>query len=347
MENKLKNLRESMTETVFEDVTFDKALQRKIKEKALQQGLGRRKAKWGIARKMGVYTAAAAVLIGLFISSAYVSPAMAEVASKIPYVKLLFIKKDVTQLVAERLDEKKYKYDGIGLSYRPKKELVIQIPSSKEYYNRVKADVKKIAQDILDSQDYDAFTVNVMNFNPEPVAEEEDPKLLVLQTQIFDELKKQKFDVLSLYIVEIPDSGGEREVQVELADTEKRVAKLKELINKRIEAEQKETYGIKLQKVNLAKREQEGRWGSVISAMAQELMGKKDFQVKGLSYTVHPEPKLTIHTTVSAGDDHAKEYAQDLELIIHHFVTSDEMKEFVKGEPYELVINSKEKKQLN
>ncbi|MFS0667729.1 DUF4179 domain-containing protein [Peribacillus frigoritolerans] len=79
--------------------------------------------KVSLIRKLAYSGIALIILLGLFISSAFVSPAMAKVASKIPYLGQIFENKNnIVLLISEELRAKGYKKTGVGVSF-PKKEI--------------------------------------------------------------------------------------------------------------------------------------------------------------------------------------------------------------------------------
>ncbi|WP_409295813.1 DUF4030 domain-containing protein [Peribacillus sp. SCS-26] len=351
MEDKLKNLRGSMTDTVLQDVVFDEKLESGIKA-GIAGGVRQNKRK-RIMKRIGVYSAAAVLLIGLFISSAFVSPVMADVASKIPYLKLLFKKEDINDLMVKELEKKHYKFSGLGVSYQPQKEFHIQLEGSKEYYDSIKGDVRKLAEKTLESQGYDAFKIVIDRFDAsamekEPAPDAKELKRQALEKELNVALKKEGFDIMNLFVRDFkPDGKVVRDIQVEIPDTEKRVDELKQIIAAEVKARNGEPYPIKIRKINLAKREQDNRWGSVISAIAQDLMAKKDFHAKGIGYTVYPEPKITIRTEIKSTAGDAEEFGQNMEMLIAEFLQSPEMKELVKGDAYSIWIMSSDKKRLN
>ncbi|WP_141604268.1 DUF4179 domain-containing protein [Terrilactibacillus laevilacticus] len=98
---------------------------------------GRRK-RLRVGKKIAYICCAAILLFALLLSSAFVSPAIAKVVSKIPYLSLIFESKPVVVIIMENLEEKGYKNIGIGISYVPKKNIQITVEGSAKYYNEVK-----------------------------------------------------------------------------------------------------------------------------------------------------------------------------------------------------------------
>lgn len=349
MEDKLKNLENMMTSSVLEEIKFDKKLEMKIKEGILKQGHGIRKPKWNLGKRLMVSGAAALMMIGAFIGAVNVSPSFAEAVSKIPYLKILFHEKNPVELVNDKLTEKGYNLNGVGVSY-PEKELAVSIIGTEEYFQSVKGDVQREVEALLKAENIDAYTVKVTLMEApdvQPQSEEElarEKAALQLQETITKKLEEAQFNLLSLYVME--DMTGRR-IQVEVADTETRIDQLKQIINEVVAANGLESFPIELDKVNLVKREQDNRWAGITSKLSEDLMAKKGFKVTGIGYTVHPEPTVRVQTSVKSTNADAGEFAKDLESKINDFLQTEELKTMTKGDQYTIEIFGKDKKKLN
>ncbi|WP_445486562.1 DUF4179 domain-containing protein [Niallia sp. 03133] len=126
-----------------------------------------------------------AAVITLFIVSTFVSPVMAKVASNIPFINLLFeseqpLQKEITKI----LDEKGYKWSGVGISI-PEKVIDVRINGSEEYFKKVKPKVEETIREVLSSRKYDAYKIQVSlaskeeeeDTNPEERGQTVDPKM--------------------------------------------------------------------------------------------------------------------------------------------------------------------------
>ncbi|MGE7186226.1 DUF4030 domain-containing protein [Peribacillus sp. NPDC006672] len=127
--------------------------------------------KWSLRKRIIFLSGVAVLFLGLFISSAFVSPAMAKVISNIPYLGSIFQSEPIGNLTFDELEEKGYKISGTGISYKPKKEVDVRVEGSDDYFNEVKDDIEKTAQAILKSKGYDAYSVKV---SKEPVLNDYD-----------------------------------------------------------------------------------------------------------------------------------------------------------------------------
>jgi hypothetical protein len=315
-------------------------------QSAIRKG---KKKKWSLRKKIIYFSGAAVLLFGLFIGSAFISPTMAEVASKIPYLNQLFVSKPIIDVISEEL-RRKYNIDGVGIQLIPKKKVEVAIVGTEEYYNDVKDDVEKTIKDILTSRNYDAFTVNVYKQNPyrgieNPKQLEFDRQSGELMDAIYEELEKYDFTVLS---VGVRNNDKEKLVELDVPNTEPRVDEIKKVVQSVIEEKNIGAFSIKVYKIDMEKREQEARWRTVIQTIAEGLMSQKEYKVKGVGYSNHPSPMtITIKTTVSSSAPEARELGNKIEKMVVDFINSTEAKKAVKDDPYKIIVYSKDKKELN
>lgn len=315
-------------------------------ESAILKG---KKKKWSIGKKIGYLSGAAVLLFGLFIGSAFLSPTMAEVASKILYLNRIFETKPIVEVLSEKL-RGEYEIDGIGMQLIPKKTISVAIVGSDEYYESVKDEVEEIIEDTLASKNYDAFKIDV--YKQELQMETRDPKQLKYEREskelmdaIRDELEKHDFAILTYGV---RNNDIEKVVELDIPNTEKRTDRIKKIVQTIIDKEEMGNFSIKFHKVDMEKREQEQRWYPVIDTIAEGLMGNKKYKVKGIGYSNHPSPMtITIKTKVKSTDPDAKELGAEIEKIVVDFITSKEAKEAVGDDPYKIIVYSKDKKEIN
>ncbi|MGD6968263.1 DUF4030 domain-containing protein [Rossellomorea vietnamensis] len=292
----------------------------KIPEKKLDAAIGSaihrgRRKRWGISKKAALTTGAAAVLFCLFIASAFVSPTMAEFASKLPFLNQVFESKPIHEVVSEKLS-KEYDVDGIGMSYSPK-EFHVAVIGSKEYYESVKDDIKVQVEEILASRGYDAFKVKVSR--PLNREHEIDPENDAEFTRKSDRLMQAMGEKLKEYdesILSFHTSFKENRLtaEIEISKTETRTAEIEQIIQEIAIEQQLGEVPVNFHKVDMEKREQESRWQPIISTIGEGMMARKDFKVKGIGYSNHPSP-MTVFVTlqVPASDSDAKELGENRE----------------------------------
>ncbi|MFP3888539.1 DUF4030 domain-containing protein [Priestia filamentosa] len=286
------------------------------------------------------------IFIGLLISSAFVSPAMAQIVSKIPYLNALFEAKPLTDEITEALDEKGYKWDGVGVE-NYLKQVSVMIVGSDEYYNEVKSPVKKVIQDILDSRGYDAYKVKVTQSIPyeEPTSEEK--KQLEEYNKIYDVvlevLKRYGYD--SLGAVNNIQPGS---ISFELPNTEKRTEEIKKQVANALKQKQLGDFSIKVHTYNPQKREREARWSKIVDTISNGLISKKEYKVEMVGYSNKPTAfTISIETSVSSTDSDAKDTVDKIEKTVQDFLHSKETKQTIGDDAYQIIIYSKDKKKLN
>ncbi|MET3195647.1 DUF4030 domain-containing protein [Gottfriedia sp. OAE603] len=309
------------------------------------------KSKRRIRRYISIYTGVAIIIFAMVLTLAFVSPTMAKVVAKIPYLGKLFVSKPLITMVTEELNENGIKIDAIGVVYQPKKEIFISIKGSNKYYEDVRKEVEKNVKNILRKNNYDTYSIRVEKARKiENYISKDDQKRLkedeIINTAIQNEIKKNKFKVLS---TSITSSNENPFVELEIPDSTEdlKIEELKRVVNNAIKRTKLDTYSVKVKKVNMLKREQDGRWGHNLSLIGETIISKSKYKVKGIGYSVYPKIELEIRTTVESTDENAKEFGHNLAQIIDEFLKSDEMKQNVKDDNYEINIISKDKKKLN
>jgi hypothetical protein len=285
------------------------------------------------------------LLSGAFISSAFVSPAMAQMAAKIPYLGQLFKQKPVADVLYQELEKMGYKTASVGQTYYGgKKELVVSVEGSEKYFNKVRGDITDIATNILSKRQYDAYTFKIERMEPYVYTEtsEQEKRIEKIQTDISTELEKHHYD----FLVANVSFHSPLRVELEIPNTETRVKEIKAVIHAVLAENKTENTSIKIKKINLKKRDQDNRWGNIVTDVGEDLLGKEKYHVKMVGYSVHPEPQVFIYTSLSISEDN-KKFADELKGIIDEFLKTKEMKNKVKDDPYKVVIYGKGKKKLN
>jgi hypothetical protein len=309
-------------------------------EKAISAG---RKKRFNLGKKMIYGCGAVVILFGMLIGSAFVSPVMAEVVSKIPYFGKLVESKSIGSVIFEELQEKGYRVEGVGASFQGKKKINIRLEGPESYYNQVKDEVEKTVKDVLKSRKYDAYSVKV-NKSQEFVDtdKKETEMVLRLSDSITQELEKHHYAYLFLgfseetITIELPNSVSDEDVQ-----------EIKQLINDIVKANHAGPYSIKVKMVDLEKREQGIRWAEILNAVGEDLLGKKEYKVTGLAYSVDPGPELVIKTSLKNGDADAKEFAENLEAVIEEFLKTEKLVSTADNDSYTITILNKKGKKIN
>ncbi|MBH0158601.1 DUF4030 domain-containing protein [Fictibacillus sp. 5RED26] len=338
MEDKLKKLRGSMKASILNDITFDETLEQKIHDRLKKRTIKK--------KNQFLYTMSAAVLLfALFIGSAFVSPAMAKVASKLPYLGQFFETKDIVMVMHEDFVDKGYKVASVGVSYQGKKEVLIVIDGSSSYFDKVKGGVESTASELLKSRDYDAYSVVVSKYENDkdettPEQEERFKKESELFTALDGVYKKYQLTGLSLNSVK-------KVVEVEIPDTNTKMSEIEQQVQSVIRTKTNKIYTVKFKKVNMKKRDQDRRWAEILGLVGDELMGKKVYKVTGLGYSVYPSPEIIFKTSLKESVPEAENHAKELEKVIEEFLKTEKMQAKVKGDSYKITIRSEDYKKIN
>ncbi|EDL65641.1 DUF4030 domain-containing protein [Bacillus sp. SG-1] len=306
---------------------------------------GKRK-RWGFAKKTAYSAGAAAALFCMFIGSAFVSPTMADMASKLPLLNQLFESKPVFQIIAEELREE-YEVDAMGMSYTPEKEFTVAVTGSEEYFLSKKGEIEERVEELLAARGYDAFTIKVYQEEPHentPEQEHQEHLNRTLLNTVHEGLKNYDFEILS---VGGSYSDERKQVGLDIPDTETRTAEIEATVQKLVQDAGMDKVQVSFQKIDMAKSEQNHRWTPVITTISEGLMGRKDFHVKKITKS-NDKGSMTVFVTLDlpASDSRAKELAAQTEKTVNEFIQSEEAKEAVQDDSYKIVIYSKDKEVL-
>lgn len=301
------------------------------------------------------YIGAAAIIIGLLAGSVVISPTMAEMVSKIPYLNQLFQSEPgFGQFGMKELKDEGYKVSNFGIDYTTK-TIHVGIEGTEAYYEEVNGEIKQLVIDAFQDQGMDAFKVKVNLADEEKLEEipqseqkkydEYSRRSSELEKAIMTDLNEKGYGIRSAH-VRINDI--EKFIPLEILVSEKRIDEMKAIVNEIVEEKESGEFKIKVYKIDPVKEEAEKRWSPVISTIAQGLMGKRDFHVKGVGYSFYPSPlTLTVKTSVKSTDPDAEEIAKKIEMEVRRFIESDEVKDRVKDDPYNIIVYSKDKKEIN
>lgn len=303
--------------------------------------------RWSLRKRIMFISSVAVLLFGLFISSAFVSPAMAKVISNIPYLGLIFQSEPINNLIFDELEEKGYKISGTGISYKPKKELEVRVEGSYDYFNEVKDDIEKTVKGILKSKGYDAYSVKVSKEqaqNDYVLNEEEMKEKTILDNQVTKKLKQldYKFDLVQTdpkeKIIFIDMGGSKKYYDSVKSDVEKIAIDVTELNDYK-------DYSIDVNR-STVKIEKADTGALITPAIAEGLMSKKEFKVTGVGYKEKPL-NFIISTSIPSSDPEAKVLGTEIESMIVEFLKSEEISSILGKESYEIIVKSKDKKRIN
>lgn len=302
--------------------------------------------KVSLIRKLTYSGITVVILFGLFIGSAFISPAMAEVVSKIPYLSKIFHSEPINQIIWEELEGRGYEVVGVSGNAS---HILISLNGSEQYVQGVHGKVKEIATKILKSNEYDAYTIEVeRQIDVVPPTSGRDKAIKETMKGVYEQLIKLQFNVLSHgYSYPSPNSNNVI-IEIDVPNTEKRIEEIKEIINESFREKNIESYSIKVNKIDLVQKEKEAKWAEIFPAIYEGLTAKKEYKVTGFAYSFHPAPlQIIIKTSINSSDKDAPEKVHIIEKTIKDFLNSKEIKSKIDGEPYQIIIRSKDKQKLN
>ncbi|MGG1677824.1 DUF4030 domain-containing protein [Neobacillus sp. NRS-1170] len=336
MEKDLKEVKDYYQQNYFHD-----EIANRIKDRVQQQIQPKRINWW---RRLFYFSGAAVAAFGVFVVLAFFSPAVAEVAAKVPFLNMIFKSQPISDVILTTLTEKGYKVDGIGVRYEPKKVMSVRLQGTEEEVNKDKPEVKKIVKDLLLSRGFDAYGVRVeaSQFTP-PVLSEEEQKIEELNKQVFDVVS----NVLKSYGNEEPIGLANKTIEINLPNTETKKDEIKQKIQSQLAEKGLGTFTVNAVVYNVKKREREMRWSDIITTIADGMFSSKKYKVIGVGYTNRSAEfmQITISTSVSSKDADYEEVTDRIEDTIREFLTSKETKEIIKDDAYKVFIRSKDKKE--
>jgi len=304
--------------------------------------------KSGRFRKKVAYSSGVAVLIfGLFIGSAFVSPTMKAIASKIPYLNLIFHSKSIVEVITEELESKGYKSSGAGISYSPKKFVSLSLDMPDKEFQKAKPNVEKIVRRILKSRGYDAYSIRISKFKPYKdyvPSEEEKKEMTVLNQEV-----TKKLNQLHYKFGHVQTDPTEHTIFINIGTSKDYYNSIKDDVEKvaleTVSANHYKGYKIKVTNVTVTVRKAD-KGSQITSPLAEGLMSKKEFKVTGVGYKSKPLTFI-IQTSVRSSDPKAKEVGKKLNQMIVDFLNSKEISAILKNEPYVIMIKSKDDKKIN
>ncbi|MEH7302862.1 hypothetical protein [Neobacillus drentensis] len=247
---------------------------------------------------------------GLFFGSTFVSPAMAQIASKIPFLNEVFMKdldKDVADsvfnLVREEGLERGYEVTGMrvgqGLMEGDDPEKVYVFLKSKDYNEKRKLEVENLTKKFLDQKGYYAKSIDVLPFKADFYASmRRINRIMIAESQKIETLIKDKG-----YSVDYVGINREvNEIFVILPETEKHVDNVRTII----QAYQKEKYNgfsLDIRSVNLNNMDEETKLKKNLYTIFEGLMAKKEaYKVNSFTYSTKGELVITIETSLEKKD---------------------------------------------
>ncbi|MFF2875176.1 DUF4030 domain-containing protein [Gottfriedia sp. NPDC057991] len=306
---------------------------------------GKRKSKRG--HQFIYFSSAAVLMFGILVSSAFISPTMAEVVSKIPYLSLIFKSKSLDMIIWDKLNGKSYKVSSVGVSYTPKKSIQISLDGSDQYYDEVKNEVKKTVNEVLQSKGYDSYAIKITqqkDFKDYELNEEEKKEKGLLESEVTKTLKQLKYTFDSVFV-----DPTEKSIFINIVgskDYYKDVTKdVQKVAFETAKTNHYPGYKIKVTRVTVEISKSD-KGSLIVPVISEGLMSKKEFKVTGVGYKSKPL-KIIIRTSIKSSNPLAKNLGEEIETEINEFLKSKDISSVLGDEKYEIIIYSKDKNKIN
>ncbi|CAM4411881.1 hypothetical protein BAMA_18525 [Bacillus manliponensis] len=292
-------------------------------------------------QKRVIFPVSIAAACLLFIGGAFVSPAMAQIASKIPYLNLLFESKPVIDEISDALNEEGYKWDGLGVSVHPR-EVSVGIEGSNAYYRKVKEPVTELIQGVLDARNYDAYKIRIYKAEMPPQRDttaeelrksEENEKAITLTSEV---LKKYGYESDKVMVYD------DQIIKLQLPNNETRINEIKNDVMENVKKIGIKEFQVKVRTYDHQKEEREVRWMPIFTTIVDGLTAKQKYEVKSVGYTnKHEYFSISIDTNLSPSNKNTDDVVNEIEQTVQDFLSSDEIQKMIQGDQYEIVIYDK------
>ncbi|WP_026692702.1 DUF4030 domain-containing protein [Peribacillus kribbensis] len=299
----------------------------------------------------------AALLVMSLTAVSLFSPAMGNVAAKIPYlssfVKQKELQEEITKTVMEAGSKKGWSLYPSSISVADKR-MTLDIYGEAHEIEQAKKTAAQRVNEALAARKYGTYDIKVklVAITPQnpPVESAEEKEYqeqsIEVEKEVTAYLKENHYE--TPFPPQVRIDKFENYMYVSIAKTEHRDAELKAAL-KKMTSPYGEFY-FDIRKSDMKAREQEIRWGNagIIDTIVQGLVENKEFKIKHFSYSFHPLPlQMNLTITVSSKDPDAEKLAKRIKGEIKAFILEDVKAKSVRNDPYVVNIYSKDKKKLN
>ncbi|UYT88955.1 DUF4030 domain-containing protein [Priestia megaterium] len=320
-------------------------------DKAVKIGIQKgRKKRLGLNKKISYLTGVAILFIALFVGSAFIFSPIGAIASKIPYLSAIFESKRLDELILSNLEDKGYKIGGVSVSNSLEKEVEVRVQGTTSYYNSVKKDIEQVVRDILDSKQYDNYSLNVSkeNIKELQLTENEKNTISTLKGQISDKLTQSNYNFKS---IEVAPWEKVIYINVKGSDTYYQNVKsdIEEITKNIMEDNNYKGYVVMVNKEqkSLIKKEDNDIIGSkIVPTISEGLSSKSKYNVTSVSYKKDPLTFI-IKTSNMSTDKNAKDLGIEIDNEIKSLLNSNEVASSIKDKKYEVIVYSKDNKKIN
>lgn len=305
------------------------------------------KREWSLPKKIKVFSSVAVILAVLLVSSAFVSPSMARVVSSIPYLGAIFQSEPIGSIIAEKLTEEGYEVSSTGVTANPKKKVEIVLAGSAEDVAEVKETIGDLAEEILASKGYDAYTVEVSPEQQNSEYQLTDNKQT--EKNVLDQEVTEKLEAAGYQFDQVQTDPTEKSIFINITGSEEYFESVKEAVEKAaVEAAASNNYagytGIATRVSSQMKPVEKG--AMILPAMAEGFLSREKFDVTGVAYRNNPLTFI-IRTSLSSSGPEAERLGSEIETMIIEYLESERIVSILDGEAYHIVVESEDGQKIN
>lgn len=307
----------------------------------------KKKHEWSLPKKLKIFSSVAVILAVLLVSSAFVSPSMARVASSIPYLGVIFQSEPIGRVISEKLTDAGYEVSGTSIRAHPEKKVEVVLAGTAKGFDEAKEAVENLTEEILLSKGYDAYTVEVspeQTNNDYHLTEKEMTEKNLLDQEVTAKLEEDGYQFDRVFT-----DPAEQSIFINITGTEEYFESVKQAVekaaNEAVTSNNYTGYTIIPTRVE-SKIATIDKGAMIIPSMAEGLLSKKEYKVTGLAYKNDPLTFI-IRTSLSSSDPDSTNLVTEIENVIVEYTESAEISSILNGEDYHIVIENKDGQKMN
>ncbi|MGE7918678.1 hypothetical protein ACQKM9_06940 [Viridibacillus sp. NPDC093762] len=252
----------------------------------------------------------------------------------------------VAREIFDTLNSAEYEIISVGVIPYPH-TITISLHLTNEELEKEKPIVTKKVEEILAAHYIDDYKIKIEKFENVPPndlpseSEEISKEMMNLFPIILKTMKKFGYNTTPSIGYNGKKSGV---LIIELPNTEKRKKTIKQAVEKALKKEKAKFKKVEFKLYNKSKRLQDYRWSPIINTISDNIVGKSDYMLKGISYQIK-NGKTFI--SLNTGLDKSKtENVTYLKETLKKFFSLESTKARIKNDNYDLIIYGKNKQVL-
>ncbi|MBT2695143.1 DUF4030 domain-containing protein [Bacillus sp. ISL-55] len=307
-----------------------------------------------IRKRVTILSISAAAAVGLFISTAFVSPAVAQVASRIPYLNLIFEDKIQVQTLENEINQAILEHDFKNIALhvnRKEKYIEAMVFNTEEYFKETKTPIKDMISGILEARNEEEYEIRVAN-NPEAAEQwsKMDEESIEIDKKI-EKIEKTVYEVLGKYNYDSPrhTSGiSLKRVNLELPITDTNIKNIKLEIKEKLKQRELGDIEVKVYTYDPGLEERGGKFMEIFDSIALGLKANPEFQIDSVGFTNNKKDHfyISVQLLLESTDPDVDKVVKDIEKTVEDFLQSEEALKSIQNEKYQVAILSSDKKKM-